>query len=127
MATWQDVVTTLTNQNSFKTEKVDDTLIKALIDTEDGRNHIVFIGSQGDDVALTAVVCKLDAVNIEALFKSEVLVNFSYGLGSTGEYLVVKHVAPLADMNLKELLSPLVNLAFHGDLLEKVITGGDAF
>jgi hypothetical protein len=127
MATWQEVSSTLIHQDSFKTEKVSDSLIKALIDTGEGRNHLVFIGHQGDDVALTAVVCKLGDVNIDALFKSEALINFSYGLGSTGEFLVVKHVAPLADMNLTELLKPLVNLAYHGDILEKAITGGDAY
>lgn len=127
MATWQEISSALINQDSFKSEKVNDSLIKALINTADGRDHLVFIGNQKDDVVFTAVVCKIGDVNLDALFKSEALINFNYGLGSTGEFLVVKHVAPIADMNLNELLQPLVNLAFHGDLLEKVITGGDAF
>jgi hypothetical protein len=106
---------------------VSDSLVKVLMDTDNGRNHLVWVGHQDEDITFTSVVCKLEDVNLDALFKSEAFIKFNYGVGSTGEYFVLKHVAPMADMDGTELLKPLVSLALLGDLLESAITGGDAF
>lgn len=127
MATWNDIRNVLTNNNSFQAEMQNETLVKALLKTDNGRDHIVWIGLQDDELVLSAITCKLSEVNFEALFNSDILKNLKYGLSAVGEYLCVRHVALLEDMNATELIKPIVALAVFGDFLEMKIVGGDAY
>jgi hypothetical protein len=127
MATWQEISAVLTSGKAHKGEMVNDSLVKTLIETADGRTQLVWVEHIKGDAVLSSVVCKIDDVNLVALFKSDVLKKISYGVGSIGEHLAIKHVAPIENMNANELAQPLIELAFLGDLLEAAITGGDAY
>ena len=127
MATWQEISAILTSGKSHKGEMVNDSLVKTLIETTDGRTQLVWVEHIKGNAVLSSVVCKIDDVNLIALFKSDVLKTISYGLGSVQEYHALKHVAPLENMNANELAQPLIELAYFGDILEAAITGGDAY
>ena len=127
MATWQDVTTVLTNAKTHKAEMVNDSLLKTLIPTSDGRTQLVWVEHVNGDAVFSSVVCKIDDVNLVALFKSDVLKSISYGLSSIGEHLVMRHAAPLENMDVNELAQPIVQLAIFGDILEAAITGQDAY
>ena len=127
MATWKEVTTVLINAKTHKAEMVNDSLVKTLIPTSDGRTQLVWIENVKGDAVFSSVVCKIDDVNLVALFKSDVLETISYGLSSIGEHLVMRHAAPLENMNVNELAQPIVQLAIFGDILEAAITGQDAY
>ena len=127
MATWQEVSAVLTSGKVHPGEMVNDSLVKTLIHTTEGRSQLVWVEHVKGNAILSSVVCKKYQVNLAALFKSDILVKVSYGLGSIGEHLTIKHVAPLENMDANELADPLISLAFFGDILEAAITGGDAY
>jgi len=68
MATWQEVSTVLTSGIAFKGEMVNDSLVKTLLEMKDGRSQLVWVGHIGGNVVLSSVVCKIDEVNLTALF-----------------------------------------------------------
>ena len=127
MATWQEVSTVLTSGIAFKGEMVNDSLVKTLLEMKDGRSQLVWVGHIGGNVVLSSVVCKIDEVNLTALFTGDILNNIVYGLSSIGEHLVVRDVTPLENLNANELAQPLVALAVFGDILEAAITGKDTY
>jgi hypothetical protein len=127
MATWQEVSTVLTSGIAFKGEMVNDSLVKTLLEIKGGRSQLVFIGHIGENVVLSSVVCKIEEVNLTALFTGDILNKVVYGLSSIGEHLVVRHVTPLENLNANELAQPLVALALFGDILEAAITGKDTY
>ena len=127
MATWQEVSAILTSGKVHPGEMVNDSLVKTLIPTTDGRSQLVWVEHVNGNAILSSVVCKIDQVNLVALFKSDILLKVGYGLGSIGEHLTIKHVAPLENLNANELAQPLISLAYFGDILEAAITGGDAY
>jgi hypothetical protein len=49
------------------------------------------------------------------------------GLAATGTYLTLRHGVPLADLDLQEFERPLALITRGADVLERHLTGGDAF
>ena len=88
---------------------------------------MVMVLHSGDNIVFSSAVCKIDEVNLVALFKEDILNKVMYGLSSVGDYLVMRHVTPLENLDLNELAQPLVQLAFFGDILEEIITGKDYY
>jgi uncharacterized protein YjfI (DUF2170 family) len=127
MATWQQVSTILTNGKVHPGEMVNDSLLKVQIPTKDGRSQVVMVLHAGDNIVFSSAVCKIDDVNLVALFKEDILNKVVYGLSSVGDYLVMRHVSPLENLDLNELAQPIVQLAFFGDVLEEIITGKDYY
>ena len=127
MATWQEVSTVLTSGIAFKGEMVNDSLVKTLLEIKGGRSQLVFVGHIGENVVLSSVVCKIEEVNLTALFTGDILNQVVYGLSSIGEHMVVRHVTPLENLNANELAQPLVALAVFGDILEAAIPGKDTY
>jgi hypothetical protein len=127
MATWQEVSAVLTSGIAFKGEMVNDSLVKTLLQMEDGRSQLVWVGHIGENVVMSSVVCEIKEVNLNALFTGDILNKIMYGLSSIGEHMVVRHVTPLENLNANELAQPLVALAIFGDVLEAAITGKDAY
>ncbi len=127
MATWQQVSTILTSGKVHPGEMVNDSLLKTLIPTKDGRSQMVMVLHSGDNIIFSSAVCKIEEVNLVALFKEDILNKVMYGLSSVGDYLVMRHVTPLENLDLNELAQPLVQLAYFGDVLEEIITGKDYY
>ena len=127
MATWQQVSTILTSGKVHPGEMVNDSLLKTLIPTKDCRIQMVMVLHSGDNIIFSSAVCKIEEVNLVALFKEDILNKVMYGLSSVGDYLVMRHVTPLENLDLNELAQPLVQLAYFGDVLEEIITGKDYY
>ena len=127
MATWQEVSAVLTSGKVHPGEMVIESLVKTLLEIKGGRSQLVFVGHIGENVVLSSVVCKIEEVNLTALFTGDILNQVVYGLSSIGEHMVVRHVTPLENLNANELAQPLVALAVFGDILEAAITGKDTY
>jgi hypothetical protein len=74
-----------------------------------------------------SIICPLSAVNLDKLFEIPAVQEMPYGLNAVGDLLVVKHSTLLADLDVHELITPLVEIGYNADILEGAITGGDAY
>jgi hypothetical protein len=128
VALWSQVSTLLASTTDFsRGELVNDALIKTLVATKNGRTQIVWVEHREDNLIFSSVVCKLEQVNLPALFGSKLMGTLTYGFGAVDDYLVLRHVASLKNLDINELAEPLMALAYLADTLEEAIVGGDAY
>lgn len=127
MAQWSEVVQILMNTNAHTAVQIEPVLIKIQMQTEKGRSQDVYVGLDDDMVTFRSVVCKLESVNLEALFQSEFVAKMPYGFGPIEEFLAIKHVQNLDTMDIDELAGPIAELAHFADYIEAGILGGDIF
>ena len=127
MATWAEVKKVLLGIQSLKAEQVNENLVSGVVDLPDGRSQGVFVGGVGERLVLMSIICPLSAVNLDKLFEVPAVQQMPYGLNAVSDLLVVKHSTLLEDLNLDELITPLVEIGFKADALEGAITGGDKY
>jgi hypothetical protein len=127
MATWAEVKKVVLGIESFKAEQRNEHLVSGVVDLPNGRSQSVFVGGVGDRLILMSIICPLSAVNLDKLFEIPAVQEMPYGLNAVGDLLVVKHSTLLADLDVHELITPLVEIGYNADILEGAITGGDAY
>jgi hypothetical protein len=127
MATWAEVKKIATGMDAFKGEVLNDNLVSGVVNLKNGRTQSVFLAGLGDRLIFMSIICPLSAVNLDKLFEVPEVQQIPYGLNAVGEHLVLKHSTLLADLDMHELITPLVELAYNADVLEGAITGGDAY
>jgi hypothetical protein len=126
MATWAQVKSTVAGISSFNPEEINANLISGVVELKNGRSQKVFLAGVGERLIMMSVICPLSAVSLDGLFELPAVQEIPYGLNAVGELLVLKHATLLVDLNADELITPLVELGYLADVLEKAITGGDA-
>lgn len=129
MARWQDVRTFIHAQ--YSATDVSDDLIKLVFKVDDERSQLVFIGREllmGGSEEWVMVASPFAPRAGTDLSKALDLVSRMVcgGMSSIGEYLVLKHSLPLANMDNNELLRPLQLVVTSADQLEKDLLGTDA-
>jgi hypothetical protein len=127
MATWAEVKKIATGMTSFQGQVVNENLVSGVVDLKNGRTQTVFLAGLGERLIFMSVICPLSAVNLDKLFEIPEVQQIPYGLNAVGDHLVLKHSTLLADLDMHELITPLVELGFNADVLEGAITGGDAY
>jgi hypothetical protein len=127
MAQWSEVVQILQSSKVYPADQVDPKLFVVHLQTDKGRSQDVYVGNVDDNVTFRSVVCKLDAVEMNVLFKSDFIAQLPYGLGPVGDFLAIKHVQKLETLDIAELAAPIADLAHFADFVEKALSGGDVF
>ena len=127
MAQWSEVVKILLSSKVYPADQVDPKLFVVHLQTEKGRSQDVYVGNVDDNVTFRSVVCKLDAVDMNVLFKSDFIAKLPYGLGPVGDFLAIKHVQKLETLDIAELAAPIADLALFADYVESALSGGDIF
>ena len=127
MAQWSEVVKILQSSKVYPADQVDPKLFVVHLQTEKGRSQDVYVGNVDDNVTFRSVVCKLDAVDMNVLFKSDFIAKLPYGLGPVGDFLAIKHVQKLETLDIAELAAPIADLALFADFVESALSGGDIF
>lgn len=127
MAQWSEVVKILQSSKVYPADQVDPKLFVVHLQTEKGRSQDVYVGNVDDNVTFRSVVCKLDAVDMNVLFKSDFIAKLPYGLGPVGDFLAIKHVQKLETLDIAELAAPVADLAHFADFVEGALSGGDVF
>ena len=127
MAQWSEVVQILQSSKVYPADQVDPKLFVVHLQTEKGRSQEVYVGNVDDNVTFRSVVCKLDAVDMNVLFKSDFIAKLPYGLGPVGDFLAIKHVQKLETLDIAELAAPIADLALFADFVESALSGGDIF
>lgn len=126
MATWEQIRAVVTVSDIGQSEILNNNLVRLELPTSNGRSQLVFIGKIDDDVVFSSLICKLDQVNLDVFFSLDFVHNMKYGVGPVGEFLAVKHVTPLEDLDTGELAHAVAYLAQLGDVLEDAVTGTDS-
>ena len=127
MAQWSEVVQILQSSKVYPADQVDPKLFVVHLQTDKGRSQDVYVGNVDDNVTFRSVVCKLDAVDMNVLFKSDFIAKLPYGLGPVGDFLAIKHVQKLETLDIAELAAPIADLALFADFVESALSGGDIF
>lgn len=127
MAQWSEVAQILMNSKIHTSERVDASLIKVQLQTENGRSQDVYVGNVNENLIFRSVVCELNKVDLAKLMKADFVVNMPYGLGIVGDFLAIKHVQKLDSLDIGELAGPIAELAHFADFIEGALSGGDAF
>ncbi len=127
MAQWSEVVQILQSSKVYPSDQVDPKLFVVHLQTDKGRSQDVYVGNIDENVTFRSVVCKLDAVDLAVLFKSDFIAQLPYGLGPVGDFLAIKHVQKLETLDIAELAAPIAELAHFADYIEGALSGGDAF
>lgn len=127
MAQWSEVVQILQSSKVYPSDQIDPKLFVVHLQTDKGRSQDVYVGNIDENVTFRSVVCKLDAVDLAVLFKSDFIAQLPYGLGPVGDFLAIKHVQKLETLDIAELAAPIAELAHFADYIEGALSGGDAF
>jgi hypothetical protein len=127
MATWAEAKAAVLEISTFNGKEVNDKLIAGVVNLENGRTQQVFVGGVADKLVLMSIVCKLEQVNLNGLFTAEAFQQLPYGLSAVSDNLVFKHSTLLETLDMKEIVAPLVEMAFAADALELGVTGSDTY
>jgi hypothetical protein len=130
MATWDQFHQLITSNFQVQEDKGD--VLTLVFDLKGGRSQLVILQKQGfeasdsDWATISSPVGEAASVNLTlALMKAhEYVVG---GLTIDGDYLVVRHALPLANLDANEIDEPLRVVCMVADQLEAELVGGDDF
>jgi hypothetical protein len=121
MATQQEVVNYITN--NLKSELIADQLFKIVYDMGNDRSQLVFAKVGEASLNISSPFAKTEDVTPKQALKS--VEDSAFGIGMSGDWYEVRHVAPLADLDESEIITGLEVVAEIADELEEALVGGD--
>lgn len=122
MATQAEVKSYLTKNMSA--ELIDGDMYKILFDLGDDRTQLVFAAVRESVMSVSSPFAKTEDVTPKQAIKA--IEDFAFGIGTHGDWYVVRHVVPLADLDESEIILGLEVVAGVADELEEELVGGDA-
>jgi hypothetical protein len=128
MATWLEVESYLTS--NYVTEKLDLNCLKFVFELGDGRSQMIFVAGLGLDGPDDPVVFFASPFATTSMLSPQQVVDLmresAIGIGEWHECYVVKHLAPLENLDANELEWPLAYVTRMADMLEEKL-GIDVF
>lgn len=130
MTTWTGLVTYISN--NYKVMNQTDKMIQMGFNLDELRTqtvylwHLQLMDGQEDWVQIESPFARVDSTDVGAALKM-VENNVCGGLGIAGEFLTIRHAAPLANLDLNELERPLQLVLNTADVLENQFSGQDLF
>jgi len=130
MPTWQDLTSYVRSNYEIADEQPD--LIKLIFETETLRSQMVLVtrdtlmGGEEEWVTISSPVANLGSVSLEE-FLREAAGIVCGGAALEGDVLVIKHAAPLLNLDINEFERPLRLVTTTADALEKKLAGGDKY
>jgi len=129
MANWSSLVNYVTS--NYKVSDQQPEMLKLVFDTGDLRSQVVFLWRQvlgeGEEwVQIESPVAELGLVDLpRALTAIGGMV--CGALAVVGGHVVVRHSAPLENLNINEFERPLLLVTTTADRLERDLVGGDQY
>ena len=130
MATWS-ALTEYVRTNHKISEETPNSL-KLIFDLGNLRSQVVFLWRMSlldnteEWVQIESPFGKLSSVDLEGVLRA-VGETVCGGIGSMGDFVTVRHAAPLLNLDINELERPLHLVTATADNLERQFQGGDAF
>lgn len=127
MATWELVREMLLGIPSFDFRNESENVVSVPIPTEGGRDQRVYVCNEGDWVSIISAICKLESVDLNAMFAAPFMRDIPFGFGVMTEHLAVRHIQLLESLDVQEVTVPIIRLAHLADSLERELTGNDTY
>lgn len=130
MPTWQDLTSYV--RSNYRIADEQPNLIKLIFETGDLRSQIVLLVREtlmdGEEewVTISSPVAALGSLNLEE-FLREVGGVVCGGAALEGDVLIIKHAAPLMNLDINEFERPLRLVTMTADALEKKFVGSDTY
>lgn len=131
MATWSELVSYVESKYKVGVKKDAMLVLDFWTEEDNRRSQKVFIwhtpADGGSDWAqIESPIAALDAVDLRAALKL-VAGKVGGGLSTEEGLLTIRHGIPLANLDANEIDEPLGLIAKTADLMEKELTGADAW
>ncbi len=130
MTTWQDLTSYV--RSNYKIADERSNIIKLIFETGNLRSQMVLLAREtlmdGEEewVTISSPVAPLGSVHLEE-FLREVGGIVCGGAALEGDILVIKHAAPLMNLDINEFERPVRLVTITADTLEKKFVGSDQY
>lgn len=130
MATWSDLVAFM--RSEYRVVRVEPDQVRIEVEFEDERRqHVIMqreVMDRRDEWVQIASPCgKANEVNLAALLTHLGESAVVGGAVIMGDYVVLRHSLPLANLDINEFVDPMALIAGTADELEEMFTGGDGY
>ena len=122
MATQAEVKSYITKNMSA--ELIDGDLYRIIIDFGNNRSQLVYAAVRESVMNVASPFAKTEDLTPKQAIKA--VEDFSFGIGTLGDWYVVRHVVPLADLDESEIIVGVEIVAGVADEIEEELIGGDA-
>lgn len=129
MATWKDVQAFI--HNNYKATDISDDIIKLVFETPGLRSQIVFVSrstilEDQEWAVVSSPFAKVGSVDLKTALDE--VSNYTVGgLYCVGDLLMVKDAVPLKNLDINELVDPMLLVLHAADFIEKKLGTGDEF
>jgi hypothetical protein len=121
MATQQEAINFI--KSNFITEQLQNGSLKLEFDLGGGRSQLSFVEVNELNIQFLSPFASVDDVTAKQALEANS--EFSLGMQIVGGYYMVKHYAPLPDLDASEITEGFELVANIADILEKQLVGGD--
>ena len=130
MATWSDLVAFV--RTEYRVVKIEPDEIRIEVEFDDERRQIVIMQREILDhreewVQIASPCGRIADVNLPALLDHLGSAAVVGGAVIMGDYVVLRHSLPLANLDINEFVDPMSLIAGTADELEEIFTGGDGY
>lgn len=130
MATWSDLVAFV--RTEYRVTRLEPDEVRIEVEFDDDRRQTVIMQREILDhreewVQIASPCGRVTEVNLSALLDhlgSSAVVG---GAVIMGDYVVLRHSLPLANLDINEFVDPMSLIAGTADELEEMFTGGDGY
>ncbi|NIH79173.1 hypothetical protein [Amycolatopsis viridis] len=135
MTSWRDLATFIRQQYKVVRDEPDELRIRIRFQSdpeEEERTQIVVIAREVLDrrdewIQIATPFARVDEVDVPAVLAEVGHTTVVGGVVVMGEYLVLRHSLPLANLDLNEFVDPLALVTSSAELLEEQLTGRDDY
>jgi hypothetical protein len=121
MATQSEVLNFI--KSNYETEVLSGGDLKLVFDLGGGRSQLAFVDVNESNAQFSSPFATLDDVTAKQALEANS--EYSVGMQMVGNWYVIKHVVPLADLDASEVSEAFELVANIADMLEKKLVGGD--
>ncbi|OXM73618.1 MULTISPECIES: hypothetical protein [Amycolatopsis] len=135
MTTWRDLATFIRQQYKVIRDEPDELRIRVRFQSdpeEEERTQIVVIAREVLDrrdewIQIATPFARVDEVDVVGVLAEVGHTTVVGGVVVMGEYLVLRHSLPLANLDINEFVDPLALVTSSAELLEEQLTGRDDY
>jgi hypothetical protein len=130
VATWGDLVAFI--RSEYRVIRLEPDEVRIEVEFDDDRRQIVIIQREILDrreewVQIASPCGKANDVHLAALLDHLGNAAVVGGAVIMGDYVVLRHSLPLANLQINEFVDPMSLIAGTADELEEMFTGGDGY
>ncbi|GAA3813574.1 MULTISPECIES: hypothetical protein [Amycolatopsis] len=135
MTSWRDLATFIRQQYKVIRDEPDELRIRIRFQSdpeEEERTQIVVIAREVLDrrdewIQIATPFARVDEVDVVGVLAEVGHTTVVGGVVVMGEYLVLRHSLPLANLDINEFVDPLALVTSSAELLEEQLTGRDDY